>query len=191
MRICSIASLFLIVTSSAGCTEPAPNTISFQRQRLSGVSYRTAFDAAEQAVRERFRVSDLDAGAGVIRGESRRTAGPVDPDPRRARLLSDPLGVSRQVRRLAEVRVRRDGPEIELFCRVRVQENQADTVRMLRREYGVRDQPTDTPADRDAGTTEAQNAVWRDRRRDRDMERSLLASIREFIDKSAVPGHNP
>ncbi len=181
MRIVCTAIWIPAVTCLSGCLEPEANTVSFQRQRLADVSYQVAFDAAAQALGERFHVSHRDAATGVIRGESRRTADDRDPEPADVRPLSAPLGVPRRFRRVAELRVRRDGDGIEFSCRIRVQENRADTVRMLRREHGVYDQPYDTPIDRDAGTTEAQNTVWRNRRRDREMERSVLSAVREII----------
>ncbi len=172
------SALFLL--GSFGCQGPAVNTVSFQRQRLDAASHETAYAAAERAVGERFRVSGRDPQNGVIRGTAYESAGHVAS----RGVLGERLTLV-GARRTVTVRVRDVSGDVEVYCRVRVQENTADSVRMLTRENTISDQPHDTPADREAGTSRAQNAVWKNRSRDRAMEREILASIREILQKNA------
>lgn len=176
--------VLVLPLAAAGCTQTAFQTVSvsYQRQRLRTTDYHAVFDAAERAVRESFRIAERDRDAGIIRGEQRY----ADVRPDGLRVISESVGAPLRARKVAEVRLRRHDSDIEVLCRVFVQENTTDAVRMLTREHGVYDQPYDTPADREAGTTRAQNTVWRNRRRDRSTERQLMASIREIVEKSAT-----
>ena len=92
------------------------------------------------------------------------------------------MGSPLHTRKLVEVQVLQHDSDVEVLCRVFVQENTTEAVRMLTRERGAYDQPYNTPAERDAGTTRAQNTVWRNRGRDRATERQIMASIREIVE---------
>lgn len=166
------------------CAPPAHRHVAFQRHRLSGVTYRRAFDAATEALREHFRIARSDYENGIVR---------AIPSPTRSRgdgthVLSDSLSAPQQARRVAEVRVRAHGPDVEVSCKVLVQRNDAAAVGMLSLERSGYDQPTGTPADRGAGSTAEQNAVWSKGTRDRKMERLILASIREKVARSKPGG---
>lgn len=167
-----IAALSVQAFLLAGCADPEISLASFQRQRIDGVSLPAVYDAAERAVADRFRISGRDRSAGLIHGTTFET-GVV--------AASGRMGSPPRVRRLAEVRLRQEGSGVEVFCRVSVQENATDSVRILRSEHGTYDEPHQTPADREAGTTESQNTVWRNRRRDRGMEREILESVRDAL----------
>ncbi len=187
MRTTIITTACFLICGIPGCNAPAVNARFGQRQRLTGVSYAVAFDAARRALAERFHITDSDPEGGTIRAEQQNIR--VDAD--RTGLLGDALGTPRPARRVAQVFLRRTEDAVELHCRVIVQENQADAVRLLTREHRAYDRPYDTPADRDAGTTRQQNAVWRDLNRDRSMERQILASVRELIDAAGRDGDEP
>lgn len=179
----AIVSASLLIVG-ASCTAPARRGAAFQRQRLSGVEYRRTFEAASEALREHFRIARSDYENGIVRAVPSSTS--VRGDGRR--VLTDSLSAPQQARRVAEVRVRAHGPDVEVSCRVLVQRNDAAAVGMLSLERGGYDQPTGTPADRGAGTTAEQNAVWSKGTRDRAMERLILASIREKVSRSKPDG---
>ena len=114
MRIAMVPTLMLILSSGLACNEPVPSTRLYQRQRLPGVAFEAAFDAAAYAVGERFRISSRDAQGGVIRGEDSRASLPPDG----SRPIGDVIGTPRRARRLAEVRVRTLDEDSEVYCRV-------------------------------------------------------------------------
>lgn len=167
---------------AAGCKVQQPPSVVFQRQRFDGVSYRSAFDAAERALGERFAIEARDPAAGILR--ARPVPETLDPSGRR---ISDRVGHPGAGRRLAELRVQQEGSYVDVYCRVLIQELETERFRMAERQRGVYDQPTDTPADTEAGTTPEQNAVWVNRSRDRDMERQILRSVEEFV-RPSDPG---
>lgn len=167
----------LLTASGLACNLRDPNAVVFQRQRLRDVTYRSAFAAAEQALHERFGIAHRDVDAGVIRANPAQSV----LDATGMRIISDAVGTPRHARRVAEIRVRADGPYIDVYCRVLVQELETEKFRVMQRERGVYDQPTDTPADDEASTTPEQNAVWVNRSRDRVMERQILAAIHERV----------
>lgn len=171
-----------LVWSGLACSEPAVSAVTYQRQSLPGVTFDAAYAAGERALAERFRVTDRDREAGTIGGEDRTAVIQADG----SRVLSDAAGTPRRARRIAELRVRSEGSDTEVYCRVFLQENQSGAVRMMTSEHRGEDQPFETPADRDASTTEQQNAVWRNRSRDRVMERQILESVREIVGKPAA-----
>lgn len=167
-----------IVAILTGCTQIETSPVLFQRHRFETVGYDDVFRAAERAVSERFRVELADTETGVIRA----VPASIHLDPTGTRVLSKALGSSTEGRELVEVLVQRKGSSVEILCRVLRQELETERFRVMDRERGVDDQATDTPAARYAGTTPEQNAVWVTRSRDREMERSLLASIREIAE---------
>ena len=172
-----IAVTALLITAGLACNPRNPNPVVFQRQRLRNVSYRNAFDAAEQALAEHFLIAHRDLQAGVIRA----APSPIAQAAPGTRIISDTLRNSRHVRRAAQVRLRADGPYVDVYCRVQLQELETARFRVMERERGVYDQPTDTPADAEAGTTPEQNAVWVNRSRDHALERRILAAIHERV----------
>lgn len=171
-------SLFTLVAAT-GCSQSLQSdvSVSYQRQRLRTTDYQAVLDAAQRTVREGFTISDSDHDSGIIRGEQRRTDGTSS----RTTQVGSPL----RTRKIAEVRVVQHDSDVEVLCRVFVQENTTDAVRMLTREHRGYDQAYNTPAERDAGTTRDQNTVWRNRGRDRVTERQILASIREIVENPA------
>ena len=166
----------VVAIIAAGCKVQQPPSVVFQRQRLDGVSYRSVFDAAEQALRERFAIETRDPGAGILR--ARPVPETLDTSGRR---ISDRVGAPKSGRRVAEIRVQQEDSHVDVYCRVLIQGLETERFRMAERQRGVYDQPTDTPADTEAGTTPEQNAVWVNRSRDRDMERQILRSIEQFV----------
>lgn len=170
-----------LTVAIAGCdtTGVRRDFSSYQRQRFSGVEFAAAMAAAERAVGEHFPIAERDAETGVVRSA---------PSEGRAGEAGDPahpnLGTPSRARRLAEVRVLRDDDGIEVLCRVQLQQMETDPFRSRHYDRGAFDEPTDSPAERDASTTPEQNALWQTRRRDRAMERAILAAVAEQLGRS-------
>ncbi len=180
MRLPWHAAAVVLALTGAGCAQPRVGLGDFQRMSLNNVSSEIAFGAAERALREHFQIAVSSLENGMLRTRPVESVAAVDPE----RVLSDAFGTRQRVRRIAEVRLRPAGTAIEVHCKVLVLHSETAAARALIHNRGVYDQPTETPADRDAGFTEEQNAVWVIQARDRAMERQILASIREILDES-------
>lgn len=177
MPVTVVLITVMLITVGLACNLRTPSPVVFQRQRLHNVSYREAFEAAEQALGEYFLIANRDVRSGVIRAVPSPAAQPIPG----ARIISNTLKTPRHARRIAQVHLRTDGPYVDIFCRVQLQELETAKFRAMERERGAYDQPADTPADAEAGTTPEQNAVWVNRSRDRALERRILAAISEKV----------
>ncbi len=176
MRPASYGWILALGITVCGCNLRQTPPIAYQRQRLEDVSYRTVFNAAEEALQRYFVVETRDADTGTLR------ARPVETklDPSGTRIISDAVGGSRTGRQLAEMRVQQEGPDVDVSCRVLIQELETEKFRLAERQRGVYDQPTDTPAEVEAGTTSEQNAVWVNRSRNRELERRILEAVEQL-----------
>lgn len=182
LAIGSFVSQCACVSSPAsGRIVPPGDPDAGSRQRFRAVAYEAAFDAAQEAVAEQFRVAQSDRERGIIRAE------PVELGVETAgdRLLGDAVRASRRARRTATVLVLAQGADVEVTCRVLLQTDQSGAVSSIRRDARPTDNPHDTPADRDAAVTPEQQRAWVDQKRDRDTERVILAAIRERLEKLA------
>ena len=170
-----------LALSCCGACQTAPATgHSHTLVRQRSVSLAAAFEAAERAVSERFRVMVADRAKGLVR--SAPVWAEAAPSPER---IGDRLGRPRRVRKTVEVRVEPEGDGVSIGCKVLIEENQAGAHRLFSREHGLSDVPSDTPADRGAAATLEQDAVWRVTGRDRALERQICQSIRELLDEAA------
>jgi hypothetical protein len=171
-----VCGLLLLGCAQGGSASEA----RFLKQTLAAdQDFDTVFDAARMAMRERFVIGFDDAATGVIQARPESAELPSDP----TRPLSSGFNVPPRGRRVAEIQVRRGSGGVDLLCRVILQRYDTTAVRAHQLERMSDDQPGATPAERDAGTTAEQNAVWADVERDRDAERQILASIREILDR--------
>ncbi len=166
----------LLTIGAAGCTEPKPTALNYNVIRLSPASRAAVFDAATQALREHFTIRRADRAAGILETVPIETVG-TEPSGR----LGDVVAVPRRERRTAEVRVEKTGAMVKVFCKVLVQECDTQAHQMFTREHALHDLPTDTPAERDGATTTEQNAVWRNKRRDRTLENQILRAIQDQV----------
>jgi hypothetical protein len=174
MKAIALLSAGLVALLSAGCSSPSPSELNYSVRTIPSVSRQAALEAARQAVQEHFRVDVLDSTAGVV------TSLPTESwEKGRSGRVGDVLGTPRRMRRIAEVRVREAGNGVRVWCKVRVQEYETDERRLFMREHDDDDYPTETPAQRDAATLAEQNATWRDRPRDKVLERQILQAIVE------------
>ncbi|MFQ5491708.1 MAG: hypothetical protein ACE5GE_13400 [Phycisphaerae bacterium] len=177
-RVCLSGTLFMVVVS--GCAGPAggpsPSMRRYTMLREVGISQSSAFAAAEQALARRFRIELRQPKAGLL-----RTVPVSSVEQRSSATLSAALGVQSPVRRYVEVRVLAEGGDVTIGCKAIVQENQAVAHRTFERERGLTDIPSDTPADREAGATMEQRAVWKTTGRDQTLERDICRSIEQIL----------
>jgi hypothetical protein len=177
MRVVVLTAMLSSCWMGVGCQQSRVNISSFQRESFHDTPFNDVFKAARRSVQERFLIVESDPSVGVLRANSRDFGDVSDG----GHVISDALGLGRRHRHDVTVRLRRADETVEVYCQVLVQENVTDSVRMLHREHSIEDQPLDTPADRDAGTTRQQNAAWKNIRRDRELERQILGSINDIL----------
>ena len=158
----------------AGCASPAPSKLNYGMMRIESASRAEVMPAAEQAVREHFRIATTDRAAGLIEAQPREGS-----EAGRTRRAGDVLGAQRRVRRVAEVRVMDADEGVNVFCKVLIQQYESDERRLFVREHALSDAPTETPAADEAATSAEQNATWRTCGRDKVLERQILQAIEE------------
>ncbi len=172
---------------------------------------RAVFQAAETALLERGYKLDrrnladfIERSSGVLRsvGSVVRTV-PDGDNPRGGRYdvrwpAGQFLSSRNRQRRVAQIRMDERQGQVNIYCRVTVQEQVTEATRMFARQYRGVDIPDDTPIDRDAATTNEQNTVWRTRRRDKAAERRILADVLDALntvggksESSNLPGLKP
>lgn len=177
----------LFIAGVAGCANspsgPAASPRRYTMLREVGVSQSAAFAAAEQALAERFRIDVRRPKDGFLRTVPISTVEQNSTGP-----LSQVLGARRPVRRFVEVRVLVEGQAVSIGCMALVQENQAVAHRTFERERGLSDIPSDTPADREAGSTLEQQAVWKTTGRDQALERDIRRAIERILRDNANGG---
>jgi len=166
-----------VVIGLAGCESARPTRRAYSPDRQQAISPREAFDAAEAALSEHFEIVTRDREQGFL-----RTAAVETRERQPAGRLGDAIGTPRSVRKFAEVRVEPVPGGVNIWCSVFVEENETSAHRMFAQDRSLSDIPSDTPADREAATTEEQNTVWKQRGRDHAMERRIRARIRQFLE---------
>jgi hypothetical protein len=152
--------------------------------RQQSTTPQAAFAAAEQALRERFRIEVRDPQRGLLRSAPLEDRAPV-----KGGRLGDTLGTPRRVRRVAEVWIEPDGPDVSISCRVLIEQDETDSHQMFVQDHGLSDIPSETSPDREGAATAQQRTVWRPRGRDRQLERELWLAIEELLNRS--PGPQP
>jgi len=167
----TVAVLFLAVLAAvSGCTTPPARSAAYSVVQAQTSDTEAAFQAAEVALVELgYVIERREAASGVLRGRS--ALNPRDASGH-ARLSS-----RGEWRRIGEVRLEPAAGEISLCCRVLVQERTSQAHRTFFQDEHGDDAPTDTPIDREAGTTARQIATWRTVRRDKGAERRILDVI--------------
>lgn len=174
-------TLGMMTAALAGCASPRPSAVNYNAITMSGATEDAVLDAAEGALAEHFQLARRDAGTRTITTlptESTVTG--------KGERIGDVIGATRRERRTAEVRVEPAGPTVKVFCKVLVQEYDTDAHQVFSRDLASDDRPGDTPAQRDAATTTEQNAVWRTKMRDKEMERQILRDIQERLGGAKV-----
>ena len=170
-----------LAVGAAGCVEPKATALNYSVLRLSGAPEAAVFDAAALALEEHFTIRRHDRAAGILEAVAIETVGTGS----RGR-LGDVMAIPRRERRTAEVRVESVGSMVKVFCKVLVQEHDSQAHQMFGREHALDDLPADTPAEREAATTTEQNAVWRTKRHDRELESRILRAVPQQVSGAKV-----
>ncbi|MFQ5590039.1 MAG: hypothetical protein ACE5HE_02640 [Phycisphaerae bacterium] len=161
----------------AGCATTRPPTIGHSTAHLTGADRATAFAAAENVLTGLgYRVDKRDASYGILLAHP-SSGGTVESPPYRPVHLSS----SSSTRDVAEVHVEQVGSTVSVSCKVLIQEQTTQAHRLMTHDQSGGDAPTETPIDRDAATTAAQNTVWRTLRRDIPTEREILTAITDAL----------
>ncbi len=176
MRRAGMVAVGLFVLLASGCAEPAATSLNFAVREVPGVSTGAAWSAAIDAVREHFRIARMDRSAGRIVTEPVETQ-----EAGQSGRAGDLLGAERRMRRVADVRVQESDGGVQVYCKVLVQQFESGERRLFARDKYASDIPSETPADQESATTAEQNAAWRDRGRDKVLERQILESILERV----------
>lgn len=185
MRPMALAVMMTTVLACGGCQSAAPTTRNYSYLRLPSHSKEEAFNAARQAMGERYRIDRIDPGEGVI------TSVPAETDePGSSGQVGDVVGAPRRVRTSAQTRVSGTDTASEVWCKVVIERYETDERNLFVRDLAMADAPTHTPAERDAGATPEQNAVWRTDRRDKVAERDILRAVHEILQRHA-PSEEP
>ncbi|NOX57504.1 MAG: hypothetical protein GXP29_01430 [Planctomycetes bacterium] len=177
MQAVLVAISTLMVT---GCESTGPTAKTFSYVRLTGVDRDAAFLAATGAMRLDYILARVDREEGTIRSVPEETEEEVT-TPR----VGDLVGVARRVRRIATAHITGNGKNSEVWCRVVLERNESNEHNLFAYDMQLDDTATETPADREAATTTAQNSIWRVVRRDKRAERQLLNNVRELVTNRA------
>ena len=171
----SVYSVLIAGNMLGGCAAPATSPRHHSMRRLSNHGPIEVLNRAESAMAQ--------LGLGLDRRDDRAgelVSRPFDDTTRLGRgQAPEAPGIYAGQRRVARVRVEqsKDSSDLLLFCRVEVQEQTTQSLRMLSLEQGTTDVPNETPIQREAATTPVQNTVWQTIRRDPAAERAILEAI--------------
>lgn len=156
-----------------GCITSPPELSRYSLHRLELVGDADLMGRVRAVlVSEGFVVDRVDPSSGAIFTLPKQTTSVAESLPSRG--LS---GAPRLLRRIARVRIVERPDAASLFCRVELQEQVTETHRLFRLERRGSDTPVGTAIDRDAGSTNEQNTVWKTLRRDKVAERRILNAI--------------
>jgi hypothetical protein len=176
MKCAAIVAIVSSVLLAPGCAEPAATNLNFSVREVPGASPGAAWTAAVDAVREHFHIARMDRATGRIETDPLETQ-----ETGQSGRAGDMLGAQRRVRRQADVRVQEADGGVHVYCKVLVQQFESDERRLFARDKYASDIPSETPADQESATTAEQNAAWRNRGRDKVLERQILESILERV----------
>lgn len=166
-----IIALLSILT---GCTEGL-TARSFQSRMIPSVEPAELFEQGALIMRREFRRVTLNRDSLTIVAQPRRYTGTRD-----SGTASGLVGVPSTMRRTATMRVRKRGSTTVAELRIDIEREDTRRRLVFHQESRLSDSPSYTPIQRDAATTEGQNAVWTLVRRDRPLERALLNELRDW-----------
>lgn len=172
--VCVAAMLGLSIL--AGCAAAGPSSRHFSVRPIKSLPIVDLLDSSERAM--------IDLGLVVERNDPIRreiVSAPFDVTTRLGPQSPVQLpGPNASIRRVAVVRVDREQETdvTRVFCRVEVQRQTTQSLRMLSMDQRPSDVPNATPIEREAATTSEQNTVWQTVRRDVAAERAILDAIK-------------
>jgi hypothetical protein len=177
-----------VLLSLVGCSQ-GMDTRTFQARVLDGASPDDVLLAAQVLLRREFGRVDLEPGTRRIVSQPAEYQTSSESGTAR-----DLYGGRSTMRRIAHFAVAKRGEGS--IARLRIDVERQDTARqeVFRSEPSrLSDAPSQTPIERDAATTTRQNTVWTFVKRDRQLERALLAELQEqFAPKpEEMPAEQP
>ena len=155
--------------SLLGCSP----SLSGTSRTLGAVNYETAYAASRRVMSQYFSVLPGGPETGVLQSRpAQAKAGP-----------SGTMGLSSTDRRkVATLRLSRQGEIVIANLHVEVQGQRKDSFRQLRHDdQAYSSVPNQTPAQEEAATTPEQNDVWRSVGRDQKLERQILNEIHQAL----------
>lgn len=169
----------------AGLGDDSPRAYAASRQRLDNVSYQAVFDAAVNALSQRFEGVSADPAAGRITASPSEKTEPGGT----GRLRDEVAGYRNRVRRQAAMAVLQQGDSIIVDCRVTRQRLDTADHRAFAHQRSARDEdPTAyTPIQGEASATAEQAQVWTDIGRDRKLEQEILGVVRDRLLRATRP----
>lgn len=166
-----VATAVLIL--GTGCSQRLGGDMNFSSRPVTTTETEALMDAAEATLVDLgYSIASRDQRSGVIRTAPQTVEG----DGTGRQITTRNSG---RVRRVVEVRVNATERPARVLCKVSLQQQSTEALRMLSREHGGSDVPSETAIDRDAYATPEQNSVWRTVRRDMAIERTILTEIQQ------------
>lgn len=167
-----LLALGLSALTLTSCEAPGPTPLEYGVRSVPKRDRAAMLDSVEAAlVKAGFQIERRDAAAGVITtlpNESKTTD----------QSTGSSLRSRGRTRRVGEVRLQESGGAVRVYCKVLVQELATAAYGLYNQDRATSDSPGENTAiNRDAGTTEKQNTVWRTIRREKLMERAILDDI--------------
>jgi hypothetical protein len=171
----------------SGCATNALE-VAYQSRQVDGQPAQV-FDQAVIALHREFPRMHVDRDRRVVESD------PVEYEARgNTGTASGLVGGTARMRRIARLRVMPASQGAIAYLRIDVEREDSARRRALQQpETGHRlsDTPSYTPIERDAATTETQNSVWTQVRRDSALERALLTELVEQFAPPEAPGGPP
>ncbi len=188
--VTSIAALAtLAALLAAGCSSPVRTGPTVSRaagassRQIPNVTLAEVQPISEQVFRQRFRLNSAASGPGLIVAQPQEVTG----EAHRERVRDVLGGIGTRHRRLAELRLDQQGPNVLLRCTVQTQRLETSERAAFSAQRGGDDRPTETPIDRLGAASADYREEWGPAKRDRELEQEILKAIEEALRPATSP----
>lgn len=170
-----LCSAFLL---TSGCASTGLSPLQYGHRRIEAGDRSVVFDAARDVLIDQgYRLESADPVAGVIITQPAAVASGFRGEQGLSLLTGPGFTSSRSMRRFAEVRLSQSITGINIYCKVALQRQATEALRMFQHDSTVSDIPSETAIEREGATTVEQNVFWQTVRRDKTAERRILEAI--------------
>jgi len=172
---------------ATGCSSPLESGATVSRaagsagRRIANVNLSEAQPVAERVFRQRFRIDSAASGPGLIVSQAQEVNTEAQPQQMR-----DVLGGKARHRRVAQLRLDQQGPDLLLRCIVQTQRLETSERAAFSGQRGD-DRPTDTPIDRLGAASADNREEWGAGKRDRELEQEILRAVEEALRPASQP----